>query len=63
MVAIDGTTKVVIDAKNKVSRDVLDANDNDSLPSINTKADEIDSTSGNGMYDFLHAPPPTRYAI
>ena len=47
MVTIDGTTKVVIDAKNIVSTDVLDADNNDSLPLPNTKADETEDTSGN----------------
>ena len=63
MVAIDGTQQVAINAKNVVSRDVLDADNDDSQPSLNTKANETGGMSSQGMYDFLHASPPTRCVI
>ena len=57
------TKRVTIDAKNVVSRDVLDEDDNNTLPSLHTKADNVEEDDGTALNDMLNAPPPTRRTI
>ena len=54
------TQRITIDAKNVVSRDVPDADDTNSLPSLHTKADEGEDDDGAALNDLLNAPPPVR---
>ena len=54
------TQRITIDAKNVVTRDVPDAVDSNSLPSLHTKADEGEEDDGAAMNDLLNAPPPVR---
>ena len=57
------TQRITIDAKNVVSREVPDAEDNNSLPSLHTKADDVEECDGSVLKDLLNAPPPMRRTI
>ena len=54
---------VVVDAKNVLSRNAPDGDDNDTLPSLNTKVDEIEEDGIPIMQDMLTAPLPMRRTI
>ena len=46
-----------------VSRDVPDEDDNNTLPSLHTKADDVEEDDETAMKDMLNAPPPMRRTI
>ena len=52
-----GTNRITIDARNVVSREVPDEDDNNILPSLHTKADEVEENNGTVLKDMLNAPP------
>ena len=58
-----GTNRITIDARNVVSREVPDEDDNNILPSLHTKADEVEENNGTVLKDMLNAPPFIRCTI
>ena len=52
--------KVVIDAKNIITRDVPDEEDNASIPTLNTKAEGEGVDNAAMMQSMLSEPPPLR---
>ena len=54
-VTIEGTTRIT-DAKNVVSREVSDTEDNDALPSLRTKTDAVEEGGNEAMHDLLNDP-------
>ena len=65
--AEDTTTKdkpkVVIDATNVVTREVPDEEDNDLLPTLNTKVESDEDDNVATMQAILNVPPPVRCTI
>ena len=46
-----------------MTREVPDAEDNNSLPSLHTKADDVEENDGSVLKNLLYAPPPMRRTI
>ena len=59
---IKGTTKVLIDVKNVVSRDVPDYDDNDTLHCLYIKVDNIEEDNET-MDELISSLPPTQHSI
>ena len=57
------TTTIKVDAKNVVSRDIPDVDDNATLPSLQTKTDEMEEEGNTTIKDMLNTPPPVRRTI
>ena len=55
--AIDTSKKKTIDAKNVVSRNVPDVEDDQTLPSLHTKAGESEEGGSTAMQNILSSPP------
>jgi len=53
--------KKTIDAKNNVSSDVPDTDNNNTLLSLQTKVDEVEDSGNVVMYELLNAPPLMRW--
>ena len=58
-----GTKQITIDAKNLVSHDVPDENDNNTLPSLHSNADEVEVDDSTVLKDVLNDPPLMRRTI
>ena len=58
-----GTKHITIDTKNMVSWDVPGDNGDNTLPSLQTKADDIEENGAYVMKEFLNSPPPIRCTI
>ena len=58
-----GTKLITIDAKNVVSREVPDEDDNNTLSSLHTRVDEVEEDDGTALKDMLYAHPLMRRTI
>ena len=54
---------IKIDAKNMVSRDIPDVDDNATLPSLDIKVEDIEEEGDPMLNDILHTPPPMQRTI
>ena len=56
-------TRVIVDAKNVFSLEVPDTDDNNALPSLYTKAGEIEEDGVTMIQNILAAPPPMQRTV
>ena len=57
------TPTIKVKAKNVLSRDIPDVDDNATLPSLQTNADKMEEEGDTALHNILNVPPPIRRKI